>query len=110
MGTLIPKTTAEKKPVIQNAEEETDQTNENPAGDLDETSDTNDEQANDHVQENSAQENSLLPTWLKVVTAVVAIPSMIWGCWYWWKSRQVPDSICTKILNAVGLLKTNKKA
>merc|ERR1711964_877230 len=73
----------------------------------DEQSAVNDEQANDHVQSNPAEDNSA-STWLKVVTAIVAIPSMIWGGWYWWKSRQVPDSTCTKILKAVGILRRRR--
>jgi len=55
------------------------------------------------------EKKSCLPTWLKVVTAVIAIPSLIWGGWYWCKSRQVRDSTCTKILKAVGLFNKDKK-
>merc|ERR1711964_257826 len=72
-----------------------------------EESDSNAEQANDHVQSNSAEDNSA-STWLKVVTAIVAIPPMIFGGWYWWKSRQVPDSTCAKILKAVGFLRRRR--
>merc|ERR1711964_545481 len=68
--------------------------------DAENTSDKGDDSSSDSVQNKYA-----LPTWLKVVTAVVAIPSMIFGGWYWWKSRQLQTRLAprfSKLLDSLG--------
>merc|ERR1711964_842325 len=82
------------------------------SGEHTEEADPNDDEDNDSVSgsDDSSSDDGkseCVPTWLKVVAAVVAVPSMIWGGWYWWKSRQV-DSTCTKILKAVGILRRRR--
>merc|ERR1711964_603455 len=94
-------TSVTQKPNVERKRE--GQVDEEQDKDADSQSSASSSDSDDGKRPDPVQNKSVVPAWLKMVTAVVAIPSMIWGGWYWWK-----DSTCTKILKAVGLLRRRR--